>query len=117
MPLVDYVTYSAGFMPKKDAEAQRRCYAYLKKAILELDKAAKRYPEEQNIRNLRGVFENIRSMVGVASGSQRVDRANTFWNYWDKNKHMIISTMEETSDNYKIQEKMSELEEGRYVPS
>lgn len=117
MPLVDYVTYSAGFMPKKDAEAQKRCYEYLRKTILELDKAVKEYPKEKNIANLRSMFENIRSMVSIASGSQRIDRANTFWSYWDKNKRAIIATKEETNDEYRIQEKMGELEEGRYIPS
>ncbi|GMM50088.1 hypothetical protein DASB73_010460 [Starmerella bacillaris] len=117
MPLYDYVSYSAGFMPKKDAEAQRRCYAYLRKTILELDKAVKENPNEKNLKNIRSLFENIRSMIDTASGSQRVDRAHTFWKYWDKNKRMIISTYEGTNDDYTIQDKMAELEEGRYIPS
>lgn len=115
MPLMDYATYLAGYMPRHDVTAQIRCFTYLQDVIKKLqDRGA---AGDKFAKNEAAVFTDIKNMIDVASGSMRLDRATTFWKYWDKNKEAIISQGESTKDNYKIQDKIGELEEGRYFPN
>lgn len=114
MPLLDYTQYVAGFVPYEDVGAQLRCFAYIKKAVALLDHAIAQDPT-QDKKNLRSLFLNLISMVDVASGSRRLARANTFWRYWDKSKQQIIEVVEGTSDPYLLQNKVAELEDGRYI--
>lgn len=115
MPLLDYLGYSAGFVPREDAAAQQRCYNYLKETIAQMEAQISRNEASHNLANQKSVFEGARSVIEVAAGSVRLHRANNFWHYWDRNKTQIIKVREGTDDEYEIQDKVSELEEGRYV--
>lgn len=115
MPLLDYLGFSAGFVPREDASAQKRCYEYLQGTIAQLDEQISRNEVSYRSANIRSMLETIRSVTEVAAGSVRLHRANTFWRYWDRNKVQIIRTREGTDDDYEIQDKVSELEEGRYI--
>lgn len=110
MPLYDYLSYSAGFMPAGDVAAQNRCYKYLESTIAQLEKSQ----DSEDEQNLLKIFKSLQSMVETAAGSARYARAKTFWTYWDRNKKSIISVVEDTDDDIAIENKIGELEEGRY---
>lgn len=106
-----YALYSMGLMPSEDVEAQRRCYAYLEKLVARLEKEKKSNLE---VKAAAEQLKSVQGLVQAAAGSRRYDRAKTFWTYWDRNKNQIISMCLGTSDDYRIQNEMGRLEEGRY---
>lgn len=110
MPLYDFLRYSAGFMPASDVEAQKRCFSYLEQAIANLESAK----DSGDAQNELKIMKSLHSLIEVASGSARYDRANTFWKYWDKNKNAVMSIVEGTDDNIALENKIGELEDGRY---
>lgn len=114
MPLVDYVTYKAGFLPRHDAAAQQRCYQYLLECIDQL-KVVNASRPSQDLENLISIYTNIKNLTEVSEGSQRKDKGHSFWRNWDRNKVQIISLKEDTDDDYAIQDTMARLEEGRYI--
>lgn len=114
MPLVDFLTFSAGYVPAADVAAQRRCYDYLKETIALLKGRVGSPAEQENDKSQLSLLKDLAAVTDVASGSRRYKRSVTFWKYWDKNKDRVIRIHENTTDNEDVLTQIGLLEDGRY---
>ncbi|ANB13161.1 hypothetical protein AWJ20_1443 [Sugiyamaella lignohabitans] len=131
MEFINKLGYKAGFVPMGDVNAQKRCYAYIGRAIDTIQTRINDLPPVENepgvppgtdeaslLKNEIRVFQNTRDLVEASEGKYNWKKAHMFWEYWDKIKHDVVEVVEgRDSDTTLKKAKIDELEEGRYDPT
>lgn len=120
--------YMAGFVPGDDSKAQKRCYEYLVEAQTQMERKIDSMDDvwvepgaptgedpKSMLKNQHRVIKETTDLVSNAEGRRGWRYAKKFWTYWDKVKVSAIKFLED--DDVNVDNKIAELEEGRYEPN